>query len=62
MFRVMGIVNVTPDSFSDGGRCLDATARSPTGGTPHKGAAILDIGGVQRRARSLVRPTRSCGV
>jgi len=23
---VMGIVNITPDSFSDGGRFLDATA------------------------------------
>ncbi len=25
-FRVMGVVNVTPDSFSDGGLYLDAQA------------------------------------
>src|SRR5436309_3538552 len=25
-FRLMGVVNVTPDSFSDGGRFLDADA------------------------------------
>ena len=28
---IMGVVNVTPDSFSDGGRYLDHAAASPTG-------------------------------
>ena len=28
----MGILNVTPDSFSDGGRFVDARARSSTRG------------------------------
>src|ERR1017187_2291680 len=43
---VMGIVNVTPDSFSDGGKFLDADAA-----VAHalelvaQGAEILDIGG-----------------
>ena len=26
LFRIMGVVNVTPDSFSDGGQYLDAPA------------------------------------
>jgi dihydropteroate synthase len=47
---VMGIVNVTPDSFSDGGRFLDsakavAHARKLVG----QGADILDIGGESTR-------------
>ena len=48
--RVMGIVNVTPDSFSDGGRFLD-----PAAGLDHalrlvaEGADILDIGGESTR-------------
>lgn len=48
--RVMGIVNVTPDSFSDGGRFLD-----PASGLGHArrliadGADILDIGGESTR-------------
>ncbi len=48
--RVMGIVNVTPDSFSDGGQHADAAA-----GLAHceqllkEGADILDIGGESSR-------------
>lgn len=47
---VMGILNVTPDSFSDGGRYLDpaaalARAREMEG----EGADILDIGGQSTR-------------
>jgi len=48
--RVMGIVNVTPDSFSDGGRYLGAVD-----GIEHarrliaQGADILDIGGESTR-------------
>lgn len=42
---VMGIVNVTPDSFSDGGRFFDAD-KAVAGGLEmvRQGAAILDIG------------------
>ena len=49
-FRVMGIVNVTPDSFSDGGRYLDVEAAIAHGlELEAQGAAILDIGGESTR-------------
>jgi dihydropteroate synthase len=47
---IMGVVNVTPDSFSDGGQFLD-----PAGAVEHglrlleEGADILDIGGESTR-------------
>lgn len=47
---VMGILNITPDSFSDGGRYAardDALARAET--IIADGAAILDIGGESTR-------------
>src|SRR5438445_7637584 len=49
-FRVMGVVNVTPDSFSDGGRYLD-----PDAAVAHalalagEGADILDFGAESTR-------------
>jgi dihydropteroate synthase len=47
---VMGIVNVTPDSFSDGGRYLDEDAAVAHG---HElaaaGATVLDVGGESTR-------------
>jgi len=44
--RVMGIVNVTPDSFSDGGRFLDTEAAvAHARRLIAEGADILDIGG-----------------
>lgn len=47
---VMGIVNVTPDSFSDGGRYLDhATAIAHGLKLVEHGADILDIGGESTR-------------
>ena len=48
--RVMGIVNVTPDSFSDGGR-HDTTAAAIAHGLKlaEEGADILDIGGESTR-------------
>ncbi len=48
--RVMGIVNVTPDSFSDGGRFLD-TGRAVEHALTlvAEGADILDIGGESTR-------------
>jgi dihydropteroate synthase len=49
-FVVMGIVNVTPDSFSDGGRFLDADRAVAHGlALAREGAGILDIGGESTR-------------
>ena len=46
----MGVVNVTPDSFSDGGRYLDARAAIGHGEQlAAQGAAILDVGGESTR-------------
>ena len=47
---VMGILNVTPDSFSDGGRWLerDAALRQAAK-MAAEGAAIIDIGGESTR-------------
>jgi dihydropteroate synthase len=46
----MGIVNVTPDSFSDGGRFLEAGAAVAHARTlMDQGADILDIGGESTR-------------
>lgn len=48
--RVMGIVNVTPDSFSDGGRHDDSrTAIAHCERLVAEGADILDIGGESTR-------------
>lgn len=48
--RVMGIVNVTPDSFSDGGRHADArSAIAHAEQLVREGADILDIGGESSR-------------
>lgn len=50
---VMGIVNVTPDSFSDGGRHLDPTAAVDTAlRMEDDGAAVVDIGGESTRPYS----------
>ena len=49
-FRIMGIVNVTPDSFSDGGLYLDpAAAVEHALELERQGAAILDLGGESTR-------------
>jgi dihydropteroate synthase len=49
-FRIMGVVNVTPDSFSDGGRYLDAAAAIAHGlQLEAEGASILDVGGESTR-------------
>jgi dihydropteroate synthase len=46
----MGVVNVTPDSFSDGGRFLDrAAAISQARRLSDEGADIVDIGGESSR-------------
>jgi len=47
---IMGVVNVTPDSFSDGGRFLDpTTAAAQAARLVEEGADILDIGGESSR-------------
>ncbi len=49
-FSIMGVVNVTPDSFSDGGRYLDPAAAVAHGrALSAQGADILDIGGESTR-------------
>lgn len=48
--RLMGIVNVTPDSFSDGGRFLDPEAAIDHGlRLAEQGADLLDVGGESTR-------------
>ncbi len=47
---IMGIVNVTPDSFSDGGRYLDTEAALLHGRELFaQGASIVDVGGESTR-------------
>ena len=48
--QVMGIVNATPDSFSDGGQFADAAAAAAAGADmAAQGAAIIDVGGESTR-------------
>jgi dihydropteroate synthase len=48
--QVMGIINVTPDSFSDGGRFLDVDAAVRRGlELMRDGADLLDVGGESTR-------------
>ena len=48
--RIMGIINVTPDSFSDGGDRFDAGRAVADGlAMVEAGAAILDVGGESTR-------------
>ena len=47
---VMGVVNVTPDSFSDGGRLFDSTSAIEAGRRmAEEGADLIDIGGESTR-------------
>jgi dihydropteroate synthase len=56
-FAVMGVVNVTPDSFSDGGLYLDARAAIDHGlELERAGAAILDVGGESTRPGAMPVP------
>ena len=53
----MGVVNVTPDSFSDGGQYLDPEAAVAHGlRLEAEGAAILDVGGESTRPGALPVP------
>jgi dihydropteroate synthase len=47
---VMGVLNVTPDSFSDGGRYADVEAAVRHGARMHaQGAHLVDVGGESTR-------------
>ncbi len=51
--RVLGILNVTPDSFSDGGRWIDTDAAIAHGlAMVGAGASIVDVGGESTRPDS----------
>lgn len=55
---VMGILNVTPDSFSDGGRFCDVDVAVEHGlQMAADGAAIIDVGGESTRPGSAPVPT-----
>jgi dihydropteroate synthase len=48
--KLMGVLNVTPDSFSDGGRFLDPERALEQGRRlAEEGAAVLDVGGESTR-------------
>jgi dihydropteroate synthase len=48
--QVMGILNATPDSFSDGGAYADAVGAAEAGAVmASQGAAIIDVGGESTR-------------
>jgi dihydropteroate synthase len=54
--QVMGIINATPDSFSDGGQFSDSGSAAEAGARmAAEGAAIIDVGGESTRpgARSI---------
>jgi len=56
-FDLMGVVNVTPDSFSDGGDYLDSAAATAHGiRLEREGATILDIGGESTRPGAMPVP------
>lgn len=51
--QVMGIINITPDSFYDGGKLkTDAELLAAAGKMLEEGAAILDTGGMSSRPGS----------
>ena len=52
---VMGVLNVTPDSFSDGGRYLDPVAAIAHGRRLiAEGADVVDVGGESSRQRKIL--------
>ena len=55
----MGVLNVTPDSFSDGGDFLDPNAAIAAGlAMAAAGADIIDVGGESTRPRLATDATR----
>ena len=56
--RIMGVINVTPDSFSDGGRYLDTDQAIAHGlRLACEGADLLDVGGESSRPGARSVPT-----
>lgn len=56
--RVMGVLNVTPDSFSDGGRFVDCDrAVAHALALASEGASIIDVGGESTRPGAHAVPT-----
>ena len=56
---VFGVLNITPDSFSDGGRYLDPVEAVCKGESVKEGADVIDIGENQPDRdlkKSLLRP------
>ncbi len=52
--QVMGVINATPDSFSDGGQFADAAAAAEAGADmAAQGAALIDVGGESTRPGAL---------
>ena len=48
--RIMGILNVTPDSFSDGGKYADVNQAVECAlGMVSEGAEVIDVGGESTR-------------
>ena len=58
---VMGVVNITPDSFSDGGYSLTLRGGRAGHRLIGEGADIIDIGGESTRRRGAGLSTRSAG-
>ncbi|RYI28634.1 MAG: dihydropteroate synthase [Acetobacteraceae bacterium] len=54
--RLMGILNVTPDSFSDGGRFLGTEAAVTQARAMAEGAEVIDIGGESTRPGAVEVP------
>jgi dihydropteroate synthase len=53
VFRIMGVVNVTPDSFSDGGQFAEVDAAvAHAARLAEEGADVLDVGGESTRPGS----------
>lgn len=54
---IMGVLNVTPDSFSDGGRFLDANAAVDRAlAMVQEGADLIDVGGESTRPQAIPVP------
>jgi len=57
--QLMGVLNVTPDSFSDGGQWLDpAAAVSHARAMRQAGAAVIDVGGESTRPGAAGTPAK----
>jgi dihydropteroate synthase len=54
--RLMGILNVTPDSFSDGGKFLGAEAALAQARAMAEGAEVIDVGGESTRPGAVEVP------